>query len=411
MNLRSRYLARLVAVVPAVAAATLLSLSPALATPSAPHAARPAVAVVGVAAQQAAEYPPVRIESATIASTPSCSTVRSELPRLARAGLTRVACASPASSDVSPGCLVCLSKPSKLAAAASRTCVAGAVVRTRRAACAITAINYLVIEVPGGEVLGTGTIAVGYKETLDAKSRAWPLVASLELAGRDRGRHRRHHGHDGDRVLRRLCLLRGVRQPLAEHEIYTHTFTIDSAGAAINVTDQVPAVEIVAPAATQQASPVRLTTLGPARCDSDPLLKQFGKITSGCIFKDVAASYDVYLKGHGEDQVARNVEVGERTRSLHFGWYGHGRVLLRAPPHVQAKNRTAACGKTDYKKPYSCDEYPFAATYQGAFYFPSQNVTMKVLGTENSAEGGLRSAMYVSQRLLYGDSYWVLVLP
>jgi hypothetical protein len=401
MNLRSRYLAGPAAVVSAVAGATLLSLSPASATPSAPHAARVAAGAVSAAAREAATYPRLRAEPIALASIPSCATARSELPRLAGAGLTRVACARPTPRGTALG---------QLAPAASSLCVAGEVVRTRHASCALTSIDYQVVEVPSGKVLGTGTIAVGYKETLGPTSRTWPLEAAVEL------KDATGVVITGTTVTMDIACAGGCTtpaawaQPLAEDKAYTHTFTIDSAGRGTDVTSQVPVLDIVSQEATEQAAPVKLGSLGPARCDSDPLLKQFGKATSGCVFKDVAASYDVYLTGHGEDQVARNVDKGQQAKSLHFGWYGHGRALFRAPPAAAAKNRQAACGKTNYKKPYSCDEYPFAATYQGAFYFPSQNVTMKVLGTENSTEGGLRSAMYVAERLLIGDSYWVFVL-
>jgi hypothetical protein len=402
MNLRSRYLTGPVVVVSAVAGATLLSLSPASATPSAPHAARVATAAASVAAQQAAQYPRLRSGPVTMTGTQSCTTVRSQLPALARAGLTRVACAGPAPSRALLG---------QLASAGSSLCVTGEVVRARHASCAVTAIAYKVVEVPSGKTLGTGTIAVGYKETLNAMSRTWPLTSAVELTGAT------GVVAAGTTATTDIGCAGGCTssapwdQPLVEDKAYTHTFTIGSAGHGTDVTGQAPVVAIVNPEATEQAAPVKLSSLGPARCDSDPLLQQFGKVTSGCVFKDVAASYDVYLTGHGEDQVALNVEKGQQAKSLHFGWYGHGRALFRAPLSVQLKNRRAACGKTSYKKPYSCDEYPFAATYQGAFYFPSQNVTMKVPGIENSTEGGLRSAMYVAERLLPGDSYWVFVLP
>lgn len=130
------------------------------------------------------------------------------------------------------------------------------------------------------------------------------------------------------------------------------------------------------------------------------------------MFSDVTAAYYVYLTGHNEDQVARNIENGELNRPNHFGWYGHGRPLTRATSTtVQKNNRKAACGKTRYKKPYGCDEYPFAATYQGAHYFPASNTTAKVLGTQNSAESAYRVNMYRTERLLNQDPYWVYVLP
>jgi hypothetical protein len=105
---------------------------------------------------------------------------------------------------------------------------------------------------------------------------------------------------------------------------------------------------------TDQSPPATLASLGPARCDSSSLFKQFGKIIPGCVFKDRAGSYDVYLSGKGEDAVAKNVQTAQKTKSRHFGWHGHGDSLTRAPSSVQTLNRRAACGKTNYKKPYSC---------------------------------------------------------
>jgi hypothetical protein len=106
--------------------------------------------------------------------------------------------------------------------------------------------------------------------------------------------------------------------------------------------------------------------LGPARCDHSPSLTYFGRQTYGCVFSDVAASYLVYLTGHEVNNVAKNIEAGERTKPRHFGWYGHGSPLTRANSGVvQDRNRQAACGRTNFRRPWSCDEYPFADTYQG----------------------------------------------
>jgi hypothetical protein len=77
---------------------------------------------------------------------------------------------------------------------------------------------------------------------------------------------------------------------------------------------------------------------------------------------------------------------------------------------VAAANRRKACGRKNFK-PQTCDEYPFAATFQGAKFFPADNVTAAVPGSQNSAECGFRVAMYRSERLLNKDRYWVFVKP
>jgi hypothetical protein len=395
-----RFTSRLAVLMPVTVMAVALALAPgtALATPAAASSAlsAPSVAAQATATSQVTVAVPV-----TLAGAPGCATVRAELARLASAGQTRVSCADPVSA----------AGLARMAPAATSLCQAARVVRTRHASCGDTALAYQVIQLPSGDVLGTGTIAFAYAESLNAKSRTWYLAAAIELVDATGA------VIDDTTATTRISCTGGCTssapwvQLLVEDKAFHHTYTIHSAGTATDITNQKPVIEIVNPAATDQAPPATLTSLGPARCDSSSLFKQFGKIIPGCVFKDVAGSYSVYLSGKGEDTVTKNVQTAQKTKSRHFGWYGHGNPLTRAPSSVQALNRKAACGKTNYKKPYSCDEYPFAATYQGAHYFPAQNVTMKVLGTQNSTEGGRRSAMYISERLFYGDPYYVFVEP
>lgn len=391
--------AALVAALAAVLAITSLSPVSASAGAQPGPASVASASVPGLGARQAALYPVER--TLPLAIQNSCTAVRRDLVRLAREGLRRIACDSPAPPPMSQG---------TLAPAASSLCQAGEVVRTRHASCAITAVEYEVIQLPSGDVLGTGTIAFGYTETLSARSRTWRLLVAIQLA------EATGVVIDDTTAITAISCGGGCTASapwtrlLVLGRTYLHTFTIHAPGARTVTTSQSPVLQVLNPAATDQAPPVTFTSLGPARCDTDPSLKQFGRLTSGCVFKDVAATYLVYLSGKGEDHVAKNIQTGQRTKSLHFGWFGHGRPLVKAPSAIQTKNRRAACGKTHYVRPYSCDEYPFAATYQGAYFFPRQNVTMKVLGTENFTEGGRRSAMYVSERLLYGDKYWVFVV-
>lgn len=84
----------------------------------------------------------------------------------------------------------------------------------------------------------------------------------------------------------------------------------------------------------------------------------------------------------------------------------------------QADHRKGHQGKPSARVPgvrvprgKSCDEYPFAATYQGAAFFPHDNSTAVVPAKENSREGGLRVAMYKAERLLAKDAFWVIIKP
>lgn len=101
---------------------------------------------------------------------------------------------------------------------------------------------------------------------------------------------------------------------------------------------------------------------------------------------------------------------------------------------VADKNRAKAC-PTRLKRPtgYSCDEYPFASTQQGAYYgggsgrsFNNCNISDKsypigvtgakgfsawmIPATENSTAGSDLSKFYREARILSGDSFYVQVL-
>lgn len=380
----------------AAAIVTLSSLLPVMASASVGgHADTVSTSASSYGAEQAALYPIQR--TMPVAVTTSCTTLRHELSRLAHDGRKSAACTEAA--------------PASLAARVSRPlatslCVAGKIQRTRHAACAITAISYEVIQLPSGDVLGTGVIVFGYAETLSSSSWKWTLTAAIELT------------EATGVVLEGTVATTDVHctnsttsapwvRPLADDVAYSHDFAITGRGGAVTTTRQTPVIEVINPAATDQAPPVTLSDLGPARCDSIAVAG-----TRGCVFSDVAAVYYVYLTGHNEGDVAKNVQDGERTKPHHFGWYGHGKPLTRATnSKVQSKNRQAACGKKRYKKPLTCDEYPFAATYQGAYYYPQDSITAGVPGSQNSAEGAYRVNMYRTERLLNLDPYWVVVEP
>lgn len=200
--------------------------------------------------------------------------------------------------------------------------------------------------------------------------------------------------------------------PLPEFKIWSLNFTITAHGKTVFTTYQAPDIGITNPQA-EPGPPLPFLPLGPARCD-----KLAWKTTQGCVFSDVAAAYYVYLTGRNMNDVAKNILNGERNKPAHFGWYGHGKPLTRAGnTQIQDANRNVACGRTHYHKPWSCDEYPFADTFQGAFFFPHDYTIAKVPQTQNSKESAARQKFYNNERLVSApalhilDPYWVVVLP
>jgi hypothetical protein len=117
------------------------------------------------------------------------------------------------------------------------------------------------------------------------------------------------------------------------------------------------------------------------------------------------------------DQVARNILNGEVRKPRHFGWFGHGSPLTRTNnAEIANANRRVACGRVHAHLPNSCDEYPFADSYQGAFFFPKDYTIAIVPQKQNSTEGRARQMFYQNERLISAvslhilDPYWVVVL-
>jgi hypothetical protein len=282
------------------------------------------------------------------------------------------------------------------------------VVRNRHASCGVATIDYKVVQRPSGKVLGTGTVLVLYEEVLNAKSRSWNLPVSIEMVvatGVVKVGTEATTGIDCTGGCTPSPAWTG--QPLSLNKVHTHTFHPASPGSATNTTHQAPIVVLTNPAATKQSPPFTLLSLGPARCDTGVAFKG----TKGCVFSDAAGSYVLHLKGSA-GAVAKHDQVAQQTKPQHFGWFGHGKPLTRATSvAVAAANRAAACPKGKYPNPNTCDEYPFAATYQGAAFFPASNSSAPVSAKENFTEGAFRVAMYRAERLFNKDPYWVFVVP
>ena len=72
-------------------------------------------------------------------------------------------------------------------------------------------------------------------------------------------------------------------------------------------------------------------------------------------------------------------------------------------------NRQAACGDVSVPTGDSCDEFPLASTYQGAF-FNSDFSTAIVPQSANDSQGGIMSSFYGSNRVVDGDQFLVLAV-
>jgi hypothetical protein len=73
----------------------------------------------------------------------------------------------------------------------------------------------------------------------------------------------------------------------------------------------------------------------------------------------------------------------------------------------QRKNRSVACPGSP-PAGTSCDEFPFASTYQGAAFVAANDYSTRYVTPESQqAQAGLMSTFYQYQRVLDGDPFWV----
>src|SRR6185437_11540712 len=283
-------------------------------------------------------------------------------------------------------------------------CKLGFLVTARHASCGDFNIKFKIVELPSGDVVGTGKVNVKYNETLSSNKRSWKLTVAMKLLS---ATGEATSGMLAPATIKCTggCSAAGSPVfPLPLHEVASFAFGIKSPGTGTDFTHQTPKI-FLRHAGAADTSDLPLPGMGPARCDSVAV-----KGTSGCAFSGVAGAYVLHLHGQGVNSVASHIEHAQRTKPRHFGWFGHGSPLTRATSSsVARKNRRAACAHKHFA-PLTCDEYPFAATFQGAAFFPHSNSTFPVPGDQNSREGALRVAMYRSERLLKKDPYFVFIV-
>jgi hypothetical protein len=161
------------------------------------------------------------------------------------------------------------------------------------------------------------------------------------------------------------------------------------------------------------------------RCD-----RGVAKSNSGCIFPDAAAVL-VYSTGGNEKEAADHVvEAWGRGAPGKFRMKAGYRAVVddsvtgsaltrtQVTPLVANANRFASCdaaaslialmprmssscpnGKGGPEK-CQCDEYPFASTYEGAFFLPSTTSAKFVRGSDNGSGGAKLVASYNSMRII-----------
>jgi hypothetical protein len=137
----------------------------------------------------------------------------------------------------------------------------------------------------------------------------------------------------------------------------------------------------------------------------------------GCVFPDMGGLFQLSLSVTAAQVSTRHIYDAQANLADH--WAALYSNLVGPPinrmydPATAELNRNTSCA--DFVKQNtsdSCDEYPFAATYQGAYLVGrSRTSVAHVPLPDNSYGGSLYSAFLTTQRVIDGDPFWITVYP
>lgn len=148
------------------------------------------------------------------------------------------------------------------------------------------------------------------------------------------------------------------------------------------------------------------------RCDDMLRGPRGGGQSAGCVFPSFTP---VLTAMAGLPDIAANIRRIQTRGPGHYGRYGSGHPLHRLMNAArQNANRNAVSSRRVVGPPpragVSCDEYPFASTYEGGTSLSASNRgTAWVPSAEQNSQGGRASAFYNAERLLDDDAFWVAV--
>ncbi|MFC5149501.1 NucA/NucB deoxyribonuclease domain-containing protein [Streptomyces aureoversilis] len=190
-------------------------------------------------------------------------------------------------------------------------------------------------------------------------------------------------------------------QPLPPNISKTFAMTVSSPHDVTIVDKMLTFVALTAPNATN----VPAHSVGPelnVRCDNTRWVSPQTK--GGCVYPDFKPTYFVSRSHSVYGPVAKHITEAQRRLNQAWGLQGRGPALkVTRDGTLNDLNRRAACGRSPAA---SCDEYPFASTYEGAHRnkdFSTKTVPL----TSNTNEGNYRQRWYNRNRLLESDAFWV----
>lgn len=145
------------------------------------------------------------------------------------------------------------------------------------------------------------------------------------------------------------------------------------------------------------------------RCDSEPYMNS----TSGCVYSQVPGFFALSAApGSDVEDAAKFYRDAQDGLANHPGRFPNGVPLHRTTD--TSANRAVSAPECDRRfgspRPsgYDCDEYPFAATREGA---ATGNFDLRLVPSEQNKGVGrmLGSQFYLYNRILDGDAFYVYI--
>lgn len=281
----------------------------------------------------------------------------------------------------------------------------------RTGACYRKRVGFEIFNPQTQKVTGSGVLNFAYSSALDVRSRTWKEHTVVRL---DSPLGTAAEGGKGSITI--ACPEQGSSSPctftpsvnaLLPAVEATFSNSVTSPGTDITYRRPKPVLTLTANAASNPL--VWDVTDGTnVRCDSNP---GGGMAANGCVYFNYAPSYVLRTDNADTDSVAWHVLWAQRNLDGQWGWKGHGVALQRLiDPAIQTLNREKACGDAPSIPDKSCDEYPFASTYQGAHFVGTDYSCHMLNATDNELEGSrYRRPWYNDNSLIDGDKFWVEV--
>ncbi len=332
-----------------------------------------------------------------------CARGRAQLARDAARGIDRVMCVTAA------GHVVVASLPS--------LCHPRRQEFDRFADCLDAGWVDLIIDVENGEVVGSVTGATILWNTLAYNSRTWEehirvVIATVtgEGTGTTFTAPIECHVHSAGCRPTGKGLWAGQDGYLAADEgaVYSGELGWHSPGSA---TDKL-AIQVNMIFDNPVANPAPLT-IGPTetiRCDSQAI---FRPTKGGCVYLNATENIlEISASDHSVTEAAKFIKEAQKKIHNHAGVFRVGRALTRLTDRsLTRRNRRVACKGLRVHKGQSCDEYPFASTYQGAALVPRKDYDRDAVNAaQNSKVGTYLSTFLLHLRIASKDSYYVKIV-